>query len=111
MKRFGAILGFGVLFLLSVKSFATCNDLPNHEMLKKALNQARGEKNGGLNNDMWGVLVDRTGSVCAVAFTGTDVDSQWPGSRMIAAQKANTANAFSLKGFAITTSRGARAVD
>src|SRR2546427_11121400 len=45
---------------------------------------------------MWATLVDRDGVVCAVAFSGTDRGAQWPGSRVISAQKANTANAFSL---------------
>lgn len=48
----------------------------------------------GLNNEMWGTIVDRDGVVCAVAKTGAAGD-QWPGSRVISAQKANTANAFS----------------
>ena len=46
---------------------------------------------------MWATLVNRDGMVCAVAFTGRRGD-QWPGSRVISAQKANTANAFSLPG-------------
>jgi hypothetical protein len=41
--------------------------------------------------------------VCGVAFTGSDPGDQWPGSRVISAQKANTANAFSLPGLAIST--------
>lgn len=45
---------------------------------------------------MWGVIVDRDGIVCAVAFTGINRGAQFPGSRIIAATKANTANAFSL---------------
>jgi uncharacterized protein GlcG (DUF336 family) len=45
---------------------------------------------------MWATLVDRDGIVRAVAFTGEDRGAQWPGSRNIAAQKANAANAFSL---------------
>jgi len=52
---------------------------------------------------MWGTLVNRDGIVCAVAFTGDDRDDQWPGSRVISAQKANTANAFSLEGLALST--------
>jgi hypothetical protein len=52
--------------------------------------------NGGLNNDMWATLVDSSGIVCAVAFSGSTYTSQWLGSRVIAAQKANTGNAFSL---------------
>jgi hypothetical protein len=45
---------------------------------------------------MWASIVDRDGLVCAVAFSGEDRGDQWPGSRVISAQKANTANAFSL---------------
>jgi uncharacterized protein GlcG (DUF336 family) len=52
---------------------------------------------------MWGTVVNRDGVVCAVAFTGTNRGSQWPGSRVISAQKANTANAFSLPGLALST--------
>jgi uncharacterized protein GlcG (DUF336 family) len=52
---------------------------------------------------MWGTIVNRDGVVCAVAFTGSDRGDQWPGSRVISAQKANTANAFSLPGLALST--------
>ena len=52
---------------------------------------------------MWATVVDRDGVVCAVAFTGDDRGDQWPGSRVISAQKANTANAFSLPGLALST--------
>jgi uncharacterized protein GlcG (DUF336 family) len=71
--------------------------------LKTTLTAARGTANGGLNLDMWGTLVDRDGIVCAVAFTGHDRGDQWPGSRVISAQKANTANAFSLPALALST--------
>ena len=73
-----------------------CGVLPNHAALKTALDEATAEDESGLNNQMWATLVDRDGVVCAVAFSGTDRAAQWPGSRVIAAQKANTANAFSL---------------
>ena len=43
------------------------------------------------------------GQVCAVAFTGNDRGSEWPGSRIIAAQKAYTANAFSLPKLSLST--------
>ena len=43
------------------------------------------------------------GTVCAVAYTGAKVGDQWLGSRVISAQKANTANAFSLPGLALST--------
>jgi uncharacterized protein GlcG (DUF336 family) len=59
--------------------------------------------NGGFNLNMWGTIVNRDGIVCAVAFTGAGRGDQWPGSRVISAQKANTANAFSLPGLALST--------
>ncbi len=60
-------------------------------------------QNGGFGLNMWGTIVDRDGVVCFVAFTGSDRGQQWPGSRVISAQKANTANAFSLPGLALST--------
>lgn len=80
-----------------------CAKLPNHTELQSALKTARGDANGGLNLDMWATIVDRDGIVCAVTFSGADRGAQWPGSRVISAQKANAANAFSLDGFAIST--------
>ena len=73
-----------------------CRGLPNHAALKKALDAAVSAEASGLNNHMWATLVSRDGTVCAVAFSGSDVGAQWPGSRVISAQKANTANTFSL---------------
>ena len=52
--------------------------------------------NGGLGNQMWATIVDQDGVVCAVTFTGTTRIDQWPGSRVISAQKANTAASFNL---------------
>ena len=80
-----------------------CKELPSHEQLRQALTAARAQANGGLNLDMWGTIVDRDGVVCAVAFTGADRGDQWPGSRVISAQKASTANAFSLPGLSLST--------
>jgi uncharacterized protein GlcG (DUF336 family) len=80
-----------------------CTGLPSYSELKTALTAARGAANGGFNLDMWGSVVNRDGEVCAVAYTGTDRGAQWPGSRVISAQKANTANAFSLPGLALST--------
>lgn len=77
--------------------------LPTHAQLLAALTQARNTNNGGFNLDMWGAVVDRSGVVVAVVFTGTAPGDQWPGSRAIAAQKANTANAFSLTQLALST--------
>ncbi len=80
-----------------------CSALPSHHQLQAALANARAQSNGGFNLDMWGTMVNRDGVVCAVAFTGADRGQQWPGSRNISAQKANTANAFSLPGLALST--------
>ena len=80
-----------------------CAALPSHAQLQAALTAARSQANGGFNLDMWATVVDRDGVVCAVAFTGDNRGSQWPGSRVISAQKANTANAFSLPGLALST--------
>lgn len=80
-----------------------CAQLPTHSQLQSALTAARQQMNGGFNLDMWGTVVNRDGFVCAVAFTGANRGSQWPGSRVISAQKANTANAFSLPQLALST--------
>jgi uncharacterized protein GlcG (DUF336 family) len=81
-----------------------CSELPNHASLRAALKAVvSGGGNGGFALNMWATVVNRDGEVCAVAFTGNDRGAQWPGSRVISAQKANTANAFSLPGFALAT--------
>jgi uncharacterized protein GlcG (DUF336 family) len=73
-----------------------CASLPGYAALKSALDAATVTETSGLNNQMWATIVDRDGIVCAVAFSGVNRGAQWPGSRVISAQKANTANAFSL---------------
>ncbi|HWB84304.1 MAG TPA: heme-binding protein [Bryobacteraceae bacterium] len=75
---------------------SSCAGLPSYTALKTALVNAVAAESSGLNNQMWATLVDRNGVVCAVAFSGTNRAAQWPGSRVISAQKANTANSFSL---------------
>jgi uncharacterized protein GlcG (DUF336 family) len=110
MKKKSVLLLVSAL-TLSVPAFAkpgdvadACQGLPSHHQLQSALTSARNQSNGGFNLDMWATVVNRDGSVCAVAFTGADRGSQWPGSRVISAQKANTANAFSLPKLALSTS-------
>lgn len=71
-----------------------------HDQLKTALERAVGDPiptgNGGLNLNMWATVVDTAGIVVAVAYTGDKEGDQWQGSRLISAQKANTAKNFSL---------------
>src|SRR5690242_1309134 len=88
-----------MFLILSCVAYAAengCGALPNFSALKSALDAATSAETSGLNNHMWATIVDRDGVVCAVAFSGKDRFAQWPGSRVISAQKANTANAFSL---------------
>jgi uncharacterized protein GlcG (DUF336 family) len=59
--------------------------------------------NGGLGLPMWATVVDRHGVVVAVAHSGAGVGDQWLGSRAISAQKASTANDFSLDNLALST--------
>jgi uncharacterized protein GlcG (DUF336 family) len=77
--------------------------LPNHRELQAALEFARNTPNGGFNLEMWATVVDRSGKVVAVAYTGEKEGDQWQGSRVISAQKANTGNAFSLPGLALSS--------
>ena len=65
----------------------------------------------GFGLPMWMTMVDETGKVCHVYTNDSSFDNTgsasgnkaWLGSRVISAQKANTANAFSLDGLAIST--------
>jgi uncharacterized protein GlcG (DUF336 family) len=79
----------------------------DHAMLLRALKAnvkpCGGPTNGGLDNHMWAAVVDRSGIVRAVCYCGPELGDQWPGSRAIAIEKANTANALSLPGFAFST--------
>jgi hypothetical protein len=95
---FSASIG-AIMVVLAGPALADCNTLPGNAALKSALSSsitAASGANGGLGFNMWGTIVDTSGIVCAVAFTGASYTSQWLGSRVISAQKANTGNAFSL---------------
>ena len=107
MTRFSCLAAASLIALSACNqahAAGSCDALPNYAALKTAVTDARKQNNGGLNNDMWGAVVDRTGQVCAVVSTGKAMGDQWPGSRAIAVEKANTANAFSLPNFALSTS-------
>jgi uncharacterized protein GlcG (DUF336 family) len=80
--------------------------LPSHEVLRTALQEVVAEGaagNGGFGLNMWATVVDRSGIVVAVAFSGPGVGDQWLLSRAISAQKASTANGLSLNGLALST--------
>jgi uncharacterized protein GlcG (DUF336 family) len=112
MRRFVSVLmglaavgalAFGVRTTGAQEDRSACRDVPSYGTLRAALEAARAQPNGGFNLEMWGTVVNRDGVVCAVAFTGENRGDQWPGSRVISAQKANTANAFSLPALALST--------
>jgi uncharacterized protein GlcG (DUF336 family) len=107
MKREFFVTTLALVSVLATANVAhaqrACADLPDQATLKTQLALARAAVNGGFNLDMWATVVNRDGIVCAVAFTGGNRGDQWPGSRVISAQKANTANAFSLPGLALST--------
>jgi uncharacterized protein GlcG (DUF336 family) len=73
------------------------------EALRSSVKASGGPANGGFENNEWATVVGRDGVVCAVAFSGDQATDQWPGSRAISMEKATTANAFSLKGMALST--------
>ncbi len=107
VSSIGVVIGAAAM--LSPAAFADNNKTaPNcpvsYGALKSALIAAvHDEAESGFKLQMWGTVVNRDGIVCAVAFTGANRGSQWPGSRVISAQKANTANAFSLDALALST--------
>jgi uncharacterized protein GlcG (DUF336 family) len=87
---------FGVTAAFADDTTTSCAALPDYSTLKTALTTAVATETSGLNNQMWATIVDRDGNVCQVVYSGSSRGAQWPGSRVISAQKANTANAFSL---------------
>jgi uncharacterized protein GlcG (DUF336 family) len=98
LRKYTQVAAAAAITLGTSYAQADCFGLPNWVQLKNALELAVATETSGLNLDMWATVVDRDGVVCAVAFSGNNRASQWPGSRVISAQKANTANAFSLDG-------------
>ena len=93
---FAGIVAAAALYATPAQAADGCSALPNNADLKQALSSAVAAEGTGLNLNMWATVVDRDGVVCAVVFTGGNRGAQWPGSRIISAQKANTANNFSL---------------
>lgn len=101
------------LLILSALTYAQskpaatdCSGLPDHGRLRSVLQSVvkeGGSKNTGMGNQEWAAIVNRDGIVCAVVFSGNQRGDQWPGSRLIAAEKANTANALSSRDYALST--------
>ncbi len=108
-KAFGLLL-LPTAFALTVPCLAQakpdCSALPNASKLRSVLQSVVKQghmKNGGMGNQEWAVIVNRDGIGCAVVFSGTERSQEWPGSRVIAASKANTANGLSNSDYALST--------
>lgn len=83
-----------------------CSALPDAARLRSVVQSVVRQgaaKNGGMGNQEWAAVVNRDGVVCAIVFSGTTRSDEWPGSRVIAAEKASTANGLSGSDYALST--------
>lgn len=107
MKFAAALLLLIATSLPSVaQSKPDCPELPDAARFKSVVQgvvKQGSAKNGGMGNQEWAAIVNRDGVVCAIVFSGTTRDDQWPGSRVIAAEKASTANGLSGRDYALST--------
>ena len=93
-------------FPARTQSKPNCEGLPDAGRLRSVVQgivQEGADKNSGMGNQEWAAVVNRDGAVCAIIFSGNTRADQWPGSRVIAAEKANTANALSGHNYAFST--------
>jgi uncharacterized protein GlcG (DUF336 family) len=106
LRNVCAILAVGFLIpSLTYAQLPTCAaaGLPNYPALTTALqNVVNAQNNGGFGLPMWATIISRRGEVCLVT-SSSGPGEEWPGSRVISAQKANTANSFSLPHLALST--------
>ncbi len=103
-----------ILAVISSGAWAACSDV-SVDQLSQAIQAANSAGSGpwsdpttgGYGLPMWATIVDETGMVCQVQTSGywggNAGNQEWLGSRVISAQKANTANAFSTDYYAIST--------
>lgn len=104
-----AFVGAGALWAAlscPAQSKPDCTGLPAASTLKSVVQSVVKEgssKNGGMGNQEWAVIVNRDGIGCDVVFSGSTRSQEWPGSRVIAASKANTANGLSNSDYALST--------
>jgi uncharacterized protein GlcG (DUF336 family) len=108
--RFFALLPIAALCTAIVPARAqskpNCDGLPDAGKLRSAVQQIVREgadKNSGMGNQEWAAVVNRDGIICAIVFSGNTRADQWPGSRVIAAEKASTANGLSGHNYALST--------
>ena len=109
IPRLTALVISSALVLASVTALAqNPNCAVTRTQLQTAIGVADAANTGGYELNLWLVMVDESGTVCHV-LNGSGINGElagnalWLGSRVIAAQKAFTANAFSLDRYAIST--------
>ena len=100
LKMAAATAAFSVMTLAASGAWAVSCPV-SYGQLKAALVSAANADSTGLNNNYWGVVVNRRGEVCVVAYSGPSIGSQWLLSRQIAAAKAWKATEFDA-GFDLT---------
>lgn len=107
VSRLAIVLSAVCLSLpVAAQTTPDCSALPDAGRLRSVVQSVVKEgasKNSGMGNQEWAAVVNRDGIVCAIVFSGTTRSDQWPGSRVIAAEKANTANALSGRDYALST--------
>jgi len=103
-------IGIVVAALFAANSAqAACSDISRASLQSAIDTVVDGNTSAGFNLPMWLSFVDESGIVCEVTTSGasgsssTVANDKWLGSRVISVQKANTANAFSLNGVAISS--------
>jgi len=110
IKAFSVSVVVGAAFAAS-SAQAACSDFSRPQVKAALQSVVAGNTSAGFNLPMWLTIVDETGTVCEVMTSDVSAtavgtlagNSKWLGSRVISAQKANTANAFSLNGVAISS--------
>jgi uncharacterized protein GlcG (DUF336 family) len=109
-----AQIKFAAALLLSIATSLPCiaqskpdcpqfSDAARFKSVVQGVVKQGSAKNGGMGNQEWAAIVNRDGVVCAIVFSGTTRGDQWPGSRVIAAEKASTANGLSGRDYALST--------
>lgn len=107
-NRLLALLGICLIAPLPslAQSKPDCSALPDGNRLRSVVQSVVRQgaaKNTGLGNQEWAAMVNRDGVVCAIVYSGSTRGDQWPGSRVISAEKASTANGLSGRDFALST--------
>jgi hypothetical protein len=90
----------------SVAKKGTCASLPGFDEVRAALKKAVQQEASG--SHMWATVVDRSGVICAIAFSGLEWDHQILIGRIISAAKANLANNLALDNSSFSAGSGSK---